>query len=324
MVDGRGLRMKKLSNNLKGIIYILSGMFIIAFQDISFKILSTNTNLFLIFFFRSVMAVIIILLFLKFTNRPIVFKTHFPLLTLARCLLLFIGFSCFFISLSVLSYPIAITLFFASPLFVTILSKLILQENIGVRRWGAVLVGFVGIYLVMNPEFNNLNVYTLFPVFTAMAYATTVVIQHKTSDKDSLFSQTFYILIVAILLSSVVGIVLGNGQFDIYESEALQFMFRKWEISFDTSLALLIVIGFSYSIGISFIFHAYRIASPASIAPFEYILILYAMLLGWIIWGDTIDLQSVIGLTLIVGGGLYTFSREIKRKRLVSVQKPLR
>ena len=150
--------MKKLSNNLKGIIYILSGMFIIAFQDISFKILSTNTNLFLIFFFRSVMAVIIILLFLKFTNRPIVFKTHFPLLTLARCLFLFIGFSCFYISLSVLSYSIAITLFFASPLFVTILSKLILKENIGVRRWGVVLVGFVGIYFVMNPEFNNLNV----------------------------------------------------------------------------------------------------------------------------------------------------------------------
>ena len=82
---------------------------------------------------------------------------------------------------------------------------------------------------------------------------------------------------------------------DSYESEALQFMFRKWEISFDTSLALLIVVGFSYSIGISFIFHAYRIASPASIAPFEYILILYAMFLGWIIWGDIIDLQSVIG-----------------------------
>ena len=130
--------------------------------------------------------------------------------------------------------------------------------------------------------------------------------------------------LAAILFSLVAGIVLGNGQFDIYESEALQFMFRKWEISFDTSLAILIVIGFSYSIGISFIFHAYRIASPTSIAPFEYILILYAILLGWIIWGDIIDLQSVIGLTLIVGAGLYTFAREVKHKRLVSVQKPLR
>ena len=99
MVGCRSLRMKKLSNNLKGIIYILSGMFVIAFHDISLKILSINISLFLIIFFRSVVAIIIIFLFLKFTNRPIVFKTHFPLLTLARCLLLFIGFSCFFIPL---------------------------------------------------------------------------------------------------------------------------------------------------------------------------------------------------------------------------------
>ena len=324
MVGGRGLRMKKLSNNLKGIIYILFGMFIITFQDIAIKILSTNTNLFLIFLFRSVIGVIIILLFLKFTKRPIVFKTHFPLLTLARCLFLFIGFCCFFISLSVLSYPIAVTLFFASPLFVTILSKFILQENIGFRRWGAVLIGFVGVYLVMNPNFNNLNIYTLFPVFTAIAYAATIIIQHKTADKDSLFAQTFHILLAAILFSLVAGIVLGNGQFDIYESEALQFMFRKWNISFDTSLVLLISLGFTFSIGISFIFQAYRIASPSNIAPFEYILILYALLLGWIIWRDIIDLQSTIGLALIVGAGLYTFAREIKHKRLVSVQKPLR
>jgi S-adenosylmethionine uptake transporter len=139
-----------------------------------------------------------------------------------------------------------------------------------------------------------------------------------------LFSQTFHILFAAIVFSLVIGIVLGNGQFDIYESEALQFILRNWKISFDFSLALLIVIGFTFSIGISFIFQAYRIASPAIIAPFEYILILYAILFSWIIWGDTIDLRSVIGLILIVGGGLYTFTREIKHKRLVSVQKPLR
>ena len=96
------------------------------------------------------------------------------------------------------------------------------------------------------------------------------------------------------------------------------------DMSFDTSLVLLISLGFTYSIGISCIFQAYRIASPSSIAPFEYILILYALFLGWIIWGDTIDLHSIIGLVLIVGAGLYTFAREIKRKRLVSVQKPLR
>ena len=93
----------------------------------------------------------------------------------------------------------------------------------------------------MNPEFNNFNIYTIFPVLTALAYSTTIVIQHKTADKDNLFSQTFHLLFVAMLLSLIASIVFGNGQFNIYESNALQFMFRKWTISFDTSLIVLIV-----------------------------------------------------------------------------------
>ena len=182
--------MKKISNNIKGILYILLAMFILAIQDICIKLLSNNTNLFQIFFFRSVIGLIIILFFLKFTNRKIILKTHYPILTLMRCLLFFFGFTCIFISLSELSYPIAVTLFFSSPLFMTILSKIILKKNIGLRRWSAVLIGFVGVYLVMNPEFNNFNIYTIFPVLTALAYSTTIVIQHKTADKDNLFSQT--------------------------------------------------------------------------------------------------------------------------------------
>ena len=120
--------MKKISNNIKGILYILLAMFILAIQDICIKLLSNNTNLFQIFFFRSVIGLIIILFFLKFTNRKIILKTHYPILTLMRCLLFFFGFTCIFISLSELPYPIAVTLFFSSPLFMTILSKIILKK----------------------------------------------------------------------------------------------------------------------------------------------------------------------------------------------------
>ena len=315
--------MKNISNNVKGILYILLAMFILAIQDICIKLLSNNINLFQIFFFRSVIGLIIILFFLKFTNRKIILKTHYPILTLMRCLLFFFGFTCIFISLSELPYPIAVTLFFSSPLFMIILSKIILKKDIGLRRWSAVLIGFVGVYLVMNPEFNNFNIYTIFPVLTALTYSTTIVIQHKTADKDNLFSQTFHLLFAAMLLSLIASIVFGNGQFNIYESNALQFMFRKWTISFDTSLILLIVIGFAFSIGILFLFHAYRIAFPPNIAPYEYSLIIYALLFSWIIWGDTINSESIIGLLLIVSGGIYTFAIEIKKKQFASVQKHL-
>jgi len=314
MITDRVIIMKEISNNLKGTFFILLAMLFLAFQDIFIKIISINTNLFLIFFLRSVIGVTIILFFLKFKKLPIVLKTHYPLLTLIRCLLSLIAFGCIFISLSILSYPIVVTIFFASPLIMTILSKIILQKNIGFRRWVALSVGFVGVYIVMNPEFNNLNLYTLFPLLTALSYATLIIIQHKTADKDNLFAQTFHLFFAAILLSLIAGIFFGNGKFDIYENEALQFMFRRWEISFNSSLVLLIAIGFAFSIGILLLFHAYRIASPPNIAPFEYILIIYALLLSWIIWGDTIDLRSLIGLVLIIGGGFYTFVNEIKSK----------
>ena len=234
--------MQRLSQNINAIFYILLAMFILALQDICIKLISSDTNLFLIFFFRSSVGIIVILLFLKFTKRPIILKTHYPILTLVRCSVFFIGFSCIFLSLSILTYPIAVTLFFASPLFVTILSKIFLKKNIGLERWIAVLTGFLGVYLVMNPEFNNFNIYTIFPVLTALAYSTTIVIQHKTAEKDNLFSQTFHLLFVAMLLSLIASIVVGNGQFNTYESKALQFMFRKWEISFDIILVFLIAI----------------------------------------------------------------------------------
>ncbi len=204
--------------------------------------------------------------------------------------------------------------FFLKPSLYDHFIKTYFKKNIGLRRWGAVLVGFVGVYLVMHPEFNNFNIYTIFPIVTALAYSTMIVIQHKTADKDNLFSQTFHLLFVAMLFSLIVSIVFGNGQFNIYESKALQFMFRKWTISFDTSLILLIVIGFAFSICILFLFHAYRIAFPPNIAPYEYTLIVYALFFSWIIWGDTINLKSIIGLLFIVGGGLYTFAIEINKK----------
>ena len=69
--------MKKISNNIKGILYILLAMFILAIQDICIKLLSSDVNLFEIFFFRSVIGLIIILFFLKFTNRKIILKTHY-------------------------------------------------------------------------------------------------------------------------------------------------------------------------------------------------------------------------------------------------------
>jgi len=316
--------MQNQVKNLKGIFYIVIGMLVFSFQDIFIKILSSTNNLFLIYSFRSVIGVVVILCFLKFSKNKINLRTYYPYLTMLRCLLFFIGFTLFYISLSVLSYPIAITLFFTSPFFVTIFSKIILKEKIGIKRLFAIIIGFIGVVLVMDPKLNNFNFYTLFPIITALCYSLTVIIQNKTSIKDNLFAQTFHILFATSFLSLIIGSIIFQGQFDIYENEVLHFLFRKWELSMNLSLIFLLLIGICGTSGLLCLFQAYRIASPPTIAPFEYIAILFAIIFGWLIWGELINLQSTIGLFFIIAGGLYTFFREVKRNKLISVEKPLR
>ena len=236
----------------------------------------------------------------------------------------FLGFSLYYFSLSKLSLPLAVTLFFVSPFFVTIFSMLIMKEKVGFRRWLAIVVGFLGVYLVMDPEINNFNIYTLFPVVCAVCYAFTVIIQKKTSDKDSLFSQILHIYISAIIFSIIINITLSNINFNSSTIIEFNFILMNWQIYDSFSLLLLFLIGITGVIGFFCLFGAYNIGSPASVAPFEYIIILWVLLISWFLWGETLDKRGFIGLFLIILAGIYTFFREAKLNKQISIDKPLR
>jgi len=236
----------------------------------------------------------------------------------------FLGFSLYYFSLSKLSLPLAVTLFFVSPFFVTIFSMLIMKEKIGLRRWLAISVGFLGVYLVMDPEFKNFNIYTLFPVICAICYAFTVIIQKKTSDQDSLFSQILHIYLSAIIFSIIIKITLSNINFNSSTIDEYNFILMNWKISDSFSFLLLLLIGITGVIGFFCLFGAYNIGSPASVAPFEYVIIFWILLISWFLWGVTLDQRGFIGLFLIIFSGIYTFFREAKLNRQISIDKPLR
>jgi len=127
-------------NTPKAIILIFIGMSFVAFQDSLIKIISSETNIFLILLLRALIGFVLLLIFLKVTNKSIIFKTNYPLLTTIRGILFFIAFSLYFFSLTKLSLAIAVTLFFVSPFFITILSMIFLNEKIGFRRWAALVI----------------------------------------------------------------------------------------------------------------------------------------------------------------------------------------
>ena len=159
------------NHNLKAIILILLGMTVFAIQDTFIKLISNEVNLYLIYFTRCIIGLIILLSYLKFKKIDIIFNTHYAILTIIRTVVFFLGFSFYYFSLSKLSLPIAITLFFVSPFFTSIFSMFILKEYVGYKRWFAILIGFIGVYLVMDPNFNDFNIYSLFPIICALCYS---------------------------------------------------------------------------------------------------------------------------------------------------------
>ena len=260
-------------NTPKAIILIIIGMSSVAFQDALIKIMSTETNIFLILLFRALLGIIFLVIFMKIKKQPIIFKTNYPLLTMIRGILFFIAFCLYFFSLTKLSLATAVTLFFVSPFFITILSIFFLNETIGFRRWFALIIGFIGVILVMDPKINNFNIYTTFPVICAFFYALTMIIQKKTSHEDSLYSQVFHIYIFATLISLIIGFIIGNGHYNDPSNEHLQFIFRAWSLNNINIIFSLLIIGICGFVAFLCIFQAYRIGSPPSVAPFEYILL---------------------------------------------------
>ena len=312
------------NNNPKGIILILLGMFVFSIQDSIMKYIYSFVSLYEIYLIRTLVSFVIILLFLKITKKPIIFKTQYPLLTFCRIILFFFGFSSFYISLTVLPLVTATALFFVTPFLITIFAKFFLKEQIGPRRWLAVIIGFIGVYVILNPDFNNFDYMSLTPILCAFCYSLSMIIIKITSEKDSVYTQTFTFYLGAIIISVIFYFTFGDGQYNTIDHPASQFIFREWFTNLENSMLLMIATGFTASVAFLLLFSAYRIASPAVVSPFEYSILVWSSLSGWFFFNEIPDLKTIIGIILIVCGGIYIFIREKAQDQSIVTEKPLR
>jgi len=314
----------KKNNNPKGIILILIAMMVFSVQDGIMKHIFNFVSLYEVYLIRTVVSFILILIFLILTKKPIVFKSQYPILTLFRVILFFFGFSSFYISLTVLPLGTATALFFVTPFLITIFAYFFLKEEIGPRRWSAIAVGFVGVYITLNPDFSNFNYLSLLPILCAFCYSLSMIIIKKTSDKDSVYTQTFTFYIGAIIFSIIFYFVIGDGKFDTSEHPAAQFIFREWFMDIENSILFMVATGITATLAFLLLFSAYSIASPAVVSPFEYSILLWSPLIGWIYFNEVPTLSTVIGILIIVSSGIYIFLREKAQDQSIVTDKPLR
>ena len=218
----------------------------------------------------------------------------------------------------------ATALFFVTPFLITIFAHFFLKEEIGIRRWSAVVVGFIGVYVTLNPDFSNFNYLSLLPIFCAFCYSLSMIIIKKTSDKDSVYTQTFTFYIGAIILSIIFYFIIGDGQYNTSDHPASQFIFREWFVDFKSNILLISITGVTATVAFLFLFTAYSIASPSVISPFEYSILFWSPLVGWLYFDEIPSLNTVIGILIIVSSGIYIFIREKAQNQSIATEKPLR
>jgi len=316
--------MSKKNNNPRGIILILIAMMVFSVQDGIMKYIFNFVSLYEVYLIRTLVSFGLILIFLKLKKEKIVFKSQYPLLTFCRVILFFFGFSSFYISLTVLPLGFATALFFVTPFLITIFAHFFLKEEIGIRRWSAVVVGFIGVYITLNPDFNNFNYLSLLPILCAFCYSLSMIIIKKTSDKDSVYTQTFTFYFGAIIFSTIFYFLIGDGQYNTSDHPASQFIFREWFVDLESSILFMATTGLTATVAFLLLFTAYSIASPAVVSPFEYSILLWSPLIGWIYFNEIPSLNTVIGILIIVSSGIYIFMREKAQEQLIATEKPLR
>ncbi len=312
------------NNNPKGILHILVGMAIFSIQDALIKLVYEDTALYELYFGRTLTAVILLTSYLIFSKQKIILKTHYPFLTIVRVICFFFGFSLFYVSITFMSLAMANALFFSSPFFISILAILFLKEQVGIRRWAAIFVGFIGVYIVLNPDFKNFNIMSLAPVGCALCYATSMTITKITSDKDNVYTQMIYLYIGAITISILFFIFTGKGQFNTFIDPAFQFIFREWFTNPTYAWPIIIAMGVMATFSFYFVFSAYSIASPSAISLFEYSLILWSIIIGYLLFNDIPSIRTFIGVILIISAGIYIYVREKVREQYVATENPIR
>ena len=316
--------MTEAQNNSRGILYILMGMALFSIQDALIKFVYEEVALYELYFGRTLTALFLLICYLKFSKQRIILKTHYPFLTVARVICFFFGFSFFYISLTFMSLAEANALFFSSPFFVSILATIFLKEKVGIRRWSAILVGFVGVFIVLNPDFSNFNYMKLAPVICALCYSISMTITKITSDKDNNFTQLIHLYVGASIISILFFIFTGKGQFNNFSDPTFQFIFREWGTNLSFTLPFIIVMGTVATFSFYFVLTAYSIASPSVVSLYEYSLIIWSILTGFILFDNIPTLRTFIGVVIIIGAGLYIYMRERTKEQLIATDTPNR
>lgn len=279
-------------NRTRGILWMLATMVCFISLDTMMKYLMETYSLVQVtwarFFFATVVAIIAC-----GPRLPALAISRHPKQQLLRSVFLMSTTGMFNAGIRTVPLATSTTIMFLNPVLVTVLASPLLGEKVGLQRWIGVILGFLGAVIVVRPWQEGMGVHgvgVIFLLIAAVLNANYQILTRRVRGDDPLTSLLYTATAGAVVTSLLVP------------------WFWSWPTAFDW--LLLMGTGLAGGLGHLFLIRAFRAAPASVVAPFSYSSLVWATIFGFVIWGDWPDLWTWAGAALIIGSGLYIFSRE--------------
>jgi drug/metabolite transporter (DMT)-like permease len=274
---------------LAGIALMLAGVCMFSFGDALGKVLVASYPVSELLLLRAAVPVVI-LLTLIWRQRATLPRLERPGLQLLRIVLSTTEVAAFFVAVVYLPLADVITYYLACPIFVTALSAIVLREKVGWRRWSAVVIGFCGVLIALQPSAQTIS----WPAMIALAGSFSFAV----------------LMIVTRSLRATPDIVLAATQFTGTFSVGLVLAPFAWRAPGLPDLGLFVLAGCISIVALLCTNRSLKLAPASVVVPYQYSMIVWAVIFGYLVFGDVPSLATIVGAAIIIGAGLYIFIRE--------------
>jgi len=288
-----------LSKNQLGFLYMFISICAFSIMDLIVK-WSENYPIGEVLFFRGFFGMIPIFFLIPKERYFNFYKTNRPFLHFRRCVSGLVAIVAIFIALRKLPLATVVSITFAAPIFTTIMSIFFLSEKVGLYRWLAVLVGFVGILIISEPGFSSLNFYYIYPIIFCLGLSYVAIAIKQLSSTEPVWLIGFYFSFSIMIMSFF---TLPQG----------------WIMPNLKDLFLLCMVGILGGLANLWLTQSYKFAEVSLVTPLKYLALLFAIFFGYIFWDETPTIKTLLGAALVIISSIIIFRREIYLKKPVSI-----
>ena len=289
-----------LTKNQLGFLYMFMSICAFSIMDIIVK-WSEHYPLGQVLFFRGFFGIVFYFFIIPRERLHNFYFTKRPGLHFLRCFSGLIALVAIFIALRSLPLATVVSISFAAPIFTTIFSIFLLSEKVGVYRWLAVIVGFIGILVITEPGITSLNIYYIFPIIFCIGLSYVAITIRILSSTEPVWLISLYFSI-SITLSSIFSIPLG------------------WIMPSAKDFLILAMIGIFGGVANLWLSQSYKYSEVSLVTPLKYLALVFAIIFGYLIWDEIPTIKSLFGAGLVIFSTLIIYRREIYKKKTISTK----